>query len=67
MDEATARRTSVLLIDMKIVAKAAEDKKLGDSEEFKRRVAFARDRLLMDKPARRRQGCQDRRRHAQGL
>jgi len=49
MDPA-ARADSVLtfLIDMKIVAKAAEEKKLGDSEEFKRRLAFARDRLLMD-------------------
>ena len=36
------------LIDMKIVAKAAEDKKVQDSEEFKKRLAFARNRLLMD-------------------
>jgi peptidyl-prolyl cis-trans isomerase C len=36
------------LIDMKIVAKAAEDKKVQDGEEFKRRIAFARNRLLMD-------------------
>src|SRR6185369_3604007 len=36
------------LIDMKIVAKAAEDKKVQDSEEFKKRMAFARNRLLMD-------------------
>jgi peptidyl-prolyl cis-trans isomerase C len=33
---------------MKIVAKAAEDKKVQDSEEFKKRLAFARNRLLMD-------------------
>jgi len=36
------------LIDMKIVAKAAEDKKVADSDEFKKRLAFARSRLLMD-------------------
>jgi peptidyl-prolyl cis-trans isomerase C len=44
------RRESLIsfLIDMKIVAKAAEDKKLGDNPTFKRRLAFARDRLLMD-------------------
>src|SRR3954449_6780957 len=49
MDPA-ARDDNVLsfLIDMKIVAKAAEDKKVQDSEEFKKRLAFARNRLLMD-------------------
>src|ERR1700757_1833769 len=36
------------LIDMKIVAKAAEDKKIADTEEFKKRAAFTRNRLLMD-------------------
>jgi len=36
------------LIDMKIVAKAAEDKKIADTDDFKRRVAFTRNRLLMD-------------------
>jgi peptidyl-prolyl cis-trans isomerase C len=36
------------LIDMKIVSKAAEDKKVQDSEEFKKRMAFTRNRLLMD-------------------
>src|SRR5215471_9304869 len=36
------------LIDMKLVAKAAEDKKVQDSEDFKKRMAFARNRLLMD-------------------
>jgi len=30
------------------VSKAAEDKKVADSEEFKKRLAFARNRLLMD-------------------
>ncbi|HLH90748.1 MAG TPA: peptidylprolyl isomerase [Xanthobacteraceae bacterium] len=36
------------LIDMKIVAKAAEDKKVEDGEDFKKRMAFTRNRLLMD-------------------
>src|ERR1700755_128254 len=36
------------LIDMKIVSKAAEEKKLQDNEDFKKRLAFTRNRLLMD-------------------
>jgi peptidyl-prolyl cis-trans isomerase C len=36
------------LIDMKIVSKAAEDKKIQDNEDFKKRLAFTRNRLLMD-------------------
>src|SRR6201987_6095994 len=36
------------LIDMKLVSKAAEDKKVQDSDDFKKRMAFARSRLLMD-------------------
>src|SRR3954462_1862606 len=36
------------LIDMKIVSKEAEDKKVGDRDDFKTRLAFARNRLLMD-------------------
>jgi peptidyl-prolyl cis-trans isomerase C len=49
MDPAT-RRESLLnyLIDMKIVAKAADDRKLGDNDDFKRHLEFARQRLLMD-------------------
>lgn len=49
MDPST-RKDNVLsfLIDMKIVAKAAEDKKVADREEFKSKLAFARNRLLMD-------------------
>jgi peptidyl-prolyl cis-trans isomerase C len=49
MDPAT-KKESVLafLIDMKIVAKAAESKKIEDREDFKTRLAFARNRLLMD-------------------
>ena len=49
MDPATKDENVLsFLIDMKIVAKAAEDKKVGDSDEFKKRMAFARNRLLMD-------------------
>jgi len=49
MDPAT-KKDNVLsfLIDMKIVAKAAEEKKIGDREDFKAKLAFARNRLLMD-------------------
>ena len=49
MDPAT-KKDNVLafLIDLKIVAKAAEDKKVENSEDFKRRLAFTRSRLLMD-------------------
>src|SRR3954462_12877429 len=49
MDPAT-KKDNVLafLIDMKIVAKAAEDKKIADRDDFKTRLAFARNRLLMD-------------------
>src|SRR5215472_5279690 len=49
MDPATKDENVLsFLIDMKIVAKAAEDKKVQDSDEFKKRMAFARNRLLMD-------------------
>ena len=34
--------------DMILVSKAAEDKKMGDSADFKRKVAFARNKLLME-------------------
>ncbi|MCA1454744.1 peptidylprolyl isomerase [Bradyrhizobium sp. BRP22] len=49
MDPA-ARKDNILafLIDMKIVAKAAEDKKVDNTDEFKKRLAFTRNRLLMD-------------------
>ena len=49
MDPAT-KKDNVLafLIDMKIVAKAAEEKKIADRDDFKARLAFARNRLLMD-------------------
>src|SRR3978361_872501 len=49
MDPA-AKKENVLafLIDMKIVSKAAEDKKVENNEDFKKRLAFTRNRLLMD-------------------
>ena len=49
MDPATKKENVLaFLIDMKIVAKAAEAKKVGDAPDFKQKIAFARDRLLMD-------------------
>jgi peptidyl-prolyl cis-trans isomerase C len=49
MDPATKQENLLsFLIDMKLVDKAADDKKIADSEEFKKRLGFARDRLLMD-------------------
>jgi peptidyl-prolyl cis-trans isomerase C len=49
MDPAT-KKDNVLsfLIDMKIVAKAAEAKKIEDRDDFKARLVFTRSRLLMD-------------------
>ena len=69
MDPAT-KKDNVLafLIDLKIVAKAAEDKKVENSEDFKKRLAFTRSRLLMDSLlGHRRQGGDHRRRHEEGL
>src|SRR6202049_3623393 len=49
MDPATKQENVLsFLIDMKIVAKAAEAKKMEDRDDFKSRLAFARNRLLMD-------------------
>jgi peptidyl-prolyl cis-trans isomerase C len=49
MDPATKdENVLAFLIDMKIVSKAAEDKKVQDSDDFKKRIAFTRSRLLMD-------------------
>jgi peptidyl-prolyl cis-trans isomerase C len=36
------------MADMILVSKAAEDKKFGDTPEFKRRMAFNRNKLLME-------------------
>src|SRR5512143_2783910 len=35
--------------DMILVSKAAEDKKMGDSASFERKVTFARNKLLMER------------------
>ena len=49
MDPATkSENVLAFLIDMKIVAKAAEAKKIEDRDDFKARLAFTRNRLLMD-------------------
>ncbi len=49
MDPATKdENVLAFLIDMKIVAKAAEDEKIADSDDFKKRMAFTKNRLLMD-------------------
>jgi peptidyl-prolyl cis-trans isomerase C len=49
MDPATKKENVLaFLIDMKIVAKAAEAKKIEDSDNFKARLAFTKNRLLMD-------------------
>src|ERR1700753_4310509 len=49
MDPATKKENVLaFLIDMKIVSKAAEDKKIEDRPDFKSRLAFTRNRLLMD-------------------
>jgi peptidyl-prolyl cis-trans isomerase C len=49
MDPATKGENVLsFLIDMKIVSKAAEDEKIADTDEFKKRLAFTRNRLLMD-------------------
>ena len=49
MDPATKdENVLAFLIDMKIVAKAAEEKKIADTDEFKKRLNFTRNRLLMD-------------------
>src|ERR1700758_1914345 len=49
MDPASKKENVLaFLIDMKIVAKAAEAKKIEDRDDFKARLAFTRNRLLMD-------------------
>ena len=36
------------LADMVLVSKAAEAKKMGDTPDFKKKIAFAREKLLME-------------------
>jgi peptidyl-prolyl cis-trans isomerase C len=47
---AEARREYLItfMADMMLVAKAAEAKRLGDSDDFRRRIAYARTKLLME-------------------
>jgi peptidyl-prolyl cis-trans isomerase C len=49
MDPA-AKKDNVLsfLIDLQIVAKAAEDKKIENTDDFKKKLGFTRKRLMMD-------------------
>src|ERR1700743_62806 len=48
MDPATKdENVLAFLIDMKVVSKAAEDEKIADTDDFKKRLAFTRNRLLM--------------------
>src|SRR5260370_41118451 len=50
MDPATKKENVLaFLIDMKIVAKAAEDKKVENNEDFKKRRAVTLNQLLMDR------------------
>jgi peptidyl-prolyl cis-trans isomerase C len=37
------------LIDMQLIVQAADAKKLGDNEEFQRRLSYARSKLLMER------------------
>ncbi len=49
MPEAQKRDAVIgLLIDTKLIARAAEEKKLDQSEEYKRTLAYLRDKALMD-------------------
>jgi peptidyl-prolyl cis-trans isomerase C len=46
--EAKREYLITFLADMMLVAKAAEGKKLADNDDFKRRLAYARTKLLME-------------------
>ena len=46
--EAKKDYLTTYVADMILVSKAAEDKKLGDSDDFKRKLALARTKLLME-------------------
>jgi peptidyl-prolyl cis-trans isomerase C len=49
MDPATKKENVLaFLIDMKIVAQAAAAKKIEDTDDFKARLAFTKNRLVMD-------------------
>ncbi len=56
------------MADMILITKAAEDKKLGDDPEFKKKLDFGRKKLLMEACCRQRaKDAIDRRGDAQGL
>jgi len=56
------------MADAILITKAAEDKKLADGAAFKRKLEFARQKLLMEALLEQvRQGCLDRGRHARRL
>ncbi len=69
MDPATKHENLLaFLIDMKIVSKAAEEKKVEDNDDFKKRLAFRAQPALDGQPAGvRRQGRDHRRGHEEGL
>ncbi len=69
MDPSTKRENVLaFLIDMKIVAKAAEDKKVENNEDFKKRLAFRAQPAADGQPAGERgQGRDHRRGHEEGL
>ncbi len=46
--EAKKDYLTTYVADMILVSKAAEDKKLGDTDDFKRKLALARTKLLME-------------------
>ncbi len=48
-EESRAKNVVQFLIDMKLAVKAGASKKLADNDEFKRRLAFAHDKLIMDR------------------
>src|ERR1700755_2882405 len=49
MDPATKDENVLsFLIDMKIVSKSADEEKISDTDEVKKRLSFTRSRLLMD-------------------
>jgi len=50
-NDAAAKRQALIdyLVDLKIVAQAAEKEKLGEGPDFARRLAMARDKVLMDR------------------
>lgn len=49
MDPATKDKNVLsFLIDMKLLSKAAEDKNIENTDDFKKRLEFDRNRLLMD-------------------